>query len=49
MEVIGTNPCVPEQLISLGKENLLQMKMLEAAKKYGVSSHVIAPRVKNCL
>ncbi|MBD2175713.1 DNA cytosine methyltransferase [Pseudanabaena sp. FACHB-1998] len=48
IEVIGANPRIPEQTIYLGNEHLLQMKMIEAAKKYAVSSHVIAPRVKNC-
>ncbi len=46
-EAIGINLTKPNKIISLMNDNqLLQLKMVEAAEKYGVDSHVIEPRVK---
>lgn len=46
-EAIGINLQKPEQLISLvNDDQLLQLKMLAAAEKYGVDSHIIEPRIR---
>jgi DNA (cytosine-5)-methyltransferase 1 len=46
-EAIGMKLNKPEKIISLmDKPQLLRLKMLEAAEKYGVDPHVIEPRVK---
>ena len=43
-EVIGVNPNKPQTMISLMNDELLRLKMVKAAEKYGVDSHVIQPR-----
>ncbi len=46
-EAIGIKPQQPKEIISLiNKDQLLQLKMIEAAEKYGVDSHVIEPRTR---
>ena len=35
-----------KKVISKNNANVLQIKMVEAAEKYGVNPHVIEPRVK---
>ncbi len=44
-EVLGANPKKPTEMIFLGNDQLLRLKMVAAAKKFGVDSHVIESRV----
>ena len=43
-EVMGVNLNKPQTIISLMNDELLRLKMVKAAEKYGVDSHVIQPR-----
>lgn len=45
-EVLGVKLSPPSQEITLGDPNVLEIKMVEAAKRYGADSHVIEPRVR---
>ena len=46
-EAIGTNLKQPQKVVSLiNNSELLQLKMIEAATRYGVDPHVIEPRIK---
>lgn len=45
-EVIGINLKKPQQPCNLVGDELLRLKMVEAAEKYGVDSHVIEPRTR---
>jgi DNA (cytosine-5)-methyltransferase 1 len=44
-EVLGANPKKPTEMIRLENDQLLRLKMVAAAKKFGVDSHVIESRV----
>lgn len=46
MDVIGTPPSVSESALELGDESLLHLTMTQAAARYGVDPHVIAPRTR---
>jgi DNA (cytosine-5)-methyltransferase 1 len=49
MQGLGRVPVKPAQMYALGDEQLLQLKMSQAADYYRVDSHVIAPRSrKSC-
>lgn len=47
IDVLGVCPSKPTLAKELGEENLLSLKMSKAAQYYGVSSHVIEPRIRN--
>ncbi len=44
--VLGINIIQPQEPIPLEKDELLRLKMLKAAEKYGVDAHVIESRIK---
>ena len=46
LEVLGVELSQPSEEIILKDSDVLQIKMVEAASKYGVDSHVIEPRRK---
>ena len=46
-EVLGANPKKPTEMICLGNDELLRLKMVAAAKKFEVDSHVIESRVRS--
>ncbi len=46
LEVLGVELNPPHQEIILKNSEVLQIKMVEAAEKYGVDPHVIEPRVR---
>lgn len=46
-KAIGINPKKPQKVISLmNNDQLLQLKMMKAAEKYGIDASVIEPRVR---
>jgi len=46
VRALGVVPAKPKTKFSLGDENLLQLKMSQAAQFYGVPAHVIEPRTR---
>ncbi|MDX1976897.1 MAG: DNA cytosine methyltransferase [Pseudanabaenaceae cyanobacterium bins.68] len=46
LETLGIQLITPWQEIILENSDLLQIKMVEAAEKYGVDPHVIEPRIR---
>lgn len=44
MEALGAVPLVPDEMLALGRPELLSLTMAEAAAKFGVASDVIAKR-----
>jgi len=46
LEVLGVNLITPSQEVILRNSDVLQIKMVEAAEKYGVDPHVIEPRIR---
>lgn len=44
MEALGTSPTCPRDTVATGPTDLARMNMREAARRFGVSPHVIAPR-----
>lgn len=47
MKVLGVTPKKPKKKIKLGDESLVAISMSDAASMFGVSSNVIAKRIKN--
>ncbi|MBW9580451.1 DNA cytosine methyltransferase, partial [Escherichia coli] len=47
MKVLGVTPKKPTKKIKLGDESLVAISMSDAASMFGVSSNVIAKRIKN--
>jgi DNA (cytosine-5)-methyltransferase 1 len=47
LKVLGEKSSLPSEEIILKDADVLQIKMVEAAKRYGVDPHVIEPRRKN--
>ncbi|MBN6422377.1 DNA cytosine methyltransferase [Escherichia coli] len=47
MKVLGVTPKKPKRKIKLGDESLVAISMSDAASMFGVSSNVIAKRIKN--
>ncbi|MBD2777512.1 DNA cytosine methyltransferase [Iningainema tapete] len=46
IRALGVVPVKPQDKIELGLESLLQLNMSQAAQLYGVSAHVIEPRIR---
>ncbi|BAZ40772.1 DNA-cytosine methyltransferase [Calothrix sp. NIES-4101] len=46
IRILGIYPIKPNQKIQLGSDNLLRFKMSQAAQYYGVSAHIIEPRLR---
>jgi DNA (cytosine-5)-methyltransferase 1 len=49
LEVLGVEISPPSEEIILKHSDVLQIKMVEAAKRYGVDPHVIESRIKRSL
>ena len=45
-KVLGVELSIPSEEINLKHSEVLQIKMIEAAARYSVDSHVIEPRVR---